>query len=90
MLDRDLARKEYESFRQKYSESESMVVLAERAQSRNLELLDPASLPQVPDTSPLLFVLGGLAAGLLIGLLSAWLRTTRENPARLLPGLAEG
>lgn len=90
LLDRDLARKEYESLRQKYSESESMVLLAARKLSRNLEMLDPASLPQVPDTEPLWIVLSGLAGGLLIGLLSAWLRTTRENPARLLPGLAEG
>jgi uncharacterized protein involved in exopolysaccharide biosynthesis len=90
VLDRDLARKEYESLRQKYSDSEGMALLTARMQSRNLELLDPASLPQVPDTEPLWIVLGGLAAGLLIGLLSAWLRTTREKPARLLPGLVEG
>ncbi len=90
VLDRELARKEYETLREKYSEAESIAALAERAQSRNLELLDPASLPQVPDTSPLLIMLSGLAVGLLIGLLSAWLRTARENPARLVPGLAEG
>jgi hypothetical protein len=89
-LDRDLARKEYESLREKYSESESIATLAARKQSRNLQLLDPASLPQFPETSPLPIVLTGLAAGLLIGLLSAWLRTTRENPTRLLTGLAEG
>jgi len=89
VLDRDLARKEYESLRQKFSEAETMEDLVGRGQSRDLQLLDPASLPQVPDTSPLLIVLSGLGAGLLIGLLSGWLRTTREKPARLLPGLAE-
>jgi len=89
VLDRDLARKEYESVRQKYRDSQMVSAMEGRKMGRLLELLDPASLPPGPDTSPVAIALAGLGVGLLLGSLFALIRTIRRIPALLLPQVAQ-
>jgi hypothetical protein len=67
-LDRDLKRKEYEAIGEKRAAASLLSQLRNRKQDQTLELLDPATLPQEPDTSPWFPRLGGLIAGL-----AAWL-----------------
>jgi len=62
-LDRDLARREYESDRQKLSDAQAM-------RGTTIEMLDPASLPLAPENSQASVALTGLACGLGIGLIA--------------------
>ena len=69
-LDRELARKEYESVKQKLSEAEAMVDLTMRQMGWRLQLLDVAQPPDGPDVSRLQMALSGLGCGLLAGLIA--------------------
>jgi len=68
-LDRDLKRKEYESIGEKRAQASLLERLSERKQDRNLELLEPATLPDTPDTSPWFPRFGGLICGAALWLL---------------------
>jgi hypothetical protein len=67
-LDRDASRKQYEAIALKHAEVKVLQQLRERKMDQNLELLDPATLPEEPDTSPWFPRIAGLMAGL-----AAWL-----------------
>jgi uncharacterized protein involved in exopolysaccharide biosynthesis len=68
-LDRDLKRKEYESIGEKRAQASLLERLSERKQDQNLELLEPATLPDNPDTSPWFPRFGGLMCGAALWLL---------------------
>jgi hypothetical protein len=68
-LDRDLKRKEYESIGEKRAQTSLLERLWDRKQDRNLELLEPATLPDTPDTSPWFPRFGGLMCGAALWLL---------------------
>jgi uncharacterized protein involved in exopolysaccharide biosynthesis len=72
ILDRELARKEYESVRQKLSEAEGVKDLTIRLKAAKIQFLEAAQMPQQPDVSRLQMELSGLGGGLLIGFLG-WL-----------------
>jgi len=83
-LDLDQARKEYQSLRQKLSDAQVMQELFSRRQGRLLELLDPATLPQEPNISPLMIALAGLACGLGTGLIVVLWRAMRGTSRMLI------
>jgi len=68
-LDRDLKRKACELIGQKLAEAKQLSDLHGRKQGQNLELLDPATFPLDPDTSPWFPRFTGLMAGLATWLL---------------------
>lgn len=68
-LDRDLKRKEYESIGEKRAQASLLERLWDRKQDSNLELLEPATLPDNPDTSPWFPRFGGLMCGAALWLL---------------------
>lgn len=81
-LDVELARQEYHAARAKVAQARTGQVAAAWKYDAKLEVLDLPSLPQaaVQPNRPLIVALGVLA-GLLLGLLTAWLRTVRPvNP----------
>ncbi len=89
-LDRDLARKEYESLRQKLGEVQGLQEAEYRREGTNLGILDPASLPGSPDISATEIALYGLRCGLALGLIaSLWLALRRASngllPAEIAP-----
>jgi|SRR5579859_5153010 len=86
-LDRELARKEYESVRQKLSEAEGMYDLAIRQLGWRLLMLDVAQPPKGPDFSRLQMALSGLGCGLLAGLI-AWLLIAMRSAHGVLLGPA--
>jgi hypothetical protein len=90
-LDRELARKEYESSRQKLSEAQVSQDLTTNKMGWLLELRDPPSIPQGPDRSLTEIALYGLGGGLLLGFI-AWIwAAVRRVPAVLLtPEAAPG
>jgi uncharacterized protein involved in exopolysaccharide biosynthesis len=90
MLDRELARKDYEALHEKLGASNLELSMEGRKMGRLLELLDPASLPQGPDTSPVMIALAGLVSGLVLGAFLALVRTLHRRPELLLPMVAEG
>jgi uncharacterized protein involved in exopolysaccharide biosynthesis len=80
-LDRELARKEYESVKQKLSEAEALRDLAIRQMGWRLLVLDGAQPPQGPDVSRLRMALSGLGCGLLAGLIAWLLVAMRSAPS---------
>jgi hypothetical protein len=84
-LDRELARKEYESVKQRLSEAEAMRDLAVRQMGERLLLLDAAQPPEGPDFSRLQMALSGLGCGVLAGLI-AWLLVAMRSVPRVLLG----
>jgi len=83
-LDRDQARKEYEALRQKLSDADVMRDLFGRRQGMTMEVLDPATMPQVPDMSPVTIALAGLACGLGAGLIVVLWRALRGTSGGLV------
>jgi len=83
-LDRELARKEYESVRQKLSEAEGIHELAFRQLGWRLLVLDPAQPPEGPDFSRLQMALSGLGCGLLAWLIARLLVAMRSAPGVLV------
>lgn len=83
-LDRELARKEYESAREKLGEAEVMEDLAIRQRAEKLQVLDPAHPPEGPDVSRSQVELCGLGCGILAGLIAWLLRGMRGGPSVLL------
>jgi uncharacterized protein involved in exopolysaccharide biosynthesis len=83
-LDRELARKDYESLRQKLKEAQEAQAIENRMIGTNLQTLDPAFLPDGPDTSRTETALYGLGFGLLVGI-GAWLfQALRRSATGLL------
>lgn len=80
MLDRELARKDYESLRQKLAEAQEAQEIDNRKQGTNLQTLDPALLPDGPDTSRMEIALYGFGFGLLVGIV-AWFFQALRRPA---------
>lgn len=83
-LSRDLKRKEYESAEQKLSDAEALQELNFRREDAHLEVLDAATLPTQPDTSPSLIRLLGFGSGLVVSFLS-WFRRALRRPRLDLP-----
>lgn len=77
---RDQKRKELEAAEQKHGEAETLLQLDARKLDRCLELMEPAMLPEQPDTSPRAIRLAGLAGGLSVWLLrELWLALRRAS-----------
>ena len=72
-LDVELARKEYQTLRERMSDAR----MAEAARGATLEILDLPSLPQQELLNRPLVVATGVFAGLLLGLLITWIRSIR-------------
>lgn len=69
-LDRDLARKHYETERQKLTQAQGLQEIDERQIGHTLSILDPASLPLDPDVPPAEVAMFGFGSGLLVGFLA--------------------
>lgn len=83
VLDRDLARKQYESLRQQLSDAERTQVLEILQKGSRLSVLEPAQVPTGPDVSRQQMELYGLGGGLLTGFI-AWLLLAMHSIPRLL------
>ena len=83
-LDRDLARRDYESQRQKLTEAQEALEIENRKQGTNLQTLDPAFLPDGPDTSRMEMAFYGLGFGLLVGVVAWFFRALRRSATGLL------
>jgi hypothetical protein len=68
-VDRDLKRKEYETMGEKRAQASLLQQLRARHQDQNLELLEPATLPDRPDTTPWFPRASGLICGIALWLL---------------------
>src|SRR5207302_1795641 len=77
VLDRDQRKKEYEFVREKLSDVEAGGDAEERKLGWTMELLDPATLPEQPDTPVYTIWLTGLSAGLGLGMLLELWRVVR-------------
>jgi uncharacterized protein involved in exopolysaccharide biosynthesis len=75
----DQKRKQLEAAEQKQAEAKELIDLYARKVDRTLELLDPASLPEQPDTSPWMIRLAGMGLGLGMGAVVAMWRTLRRS-----------
>jgi uncharacterized protein involved in exopolysaccharide biosynthesis len=76
----DQKRKQLEAAEQKQAEAKELMDLYARKVDRTLELLDPASLPEQPDTSPWMIRMAGMGLGLAMGAAVAMWRTLRRSP----------
>jgi hypothetical protein len=83
LLDRDLARRHYETLRQQVSEAEMIAEMDERRQGPSLEILDLPFLPERPEISHQAILLGGACGGLLLGWCAGWLRRLRFHAVAL-------
>ncbi len=83
VLDRDLARKQYESLRQQLSDAERTRVLEIQQKGSRLLVLERAEVPTGPDISRSQMDLYGLGGGLLIGFIT-WLVLAMQSIPRLL------
>lgn len=85
IADRDLARKQYEDLQRKTSSSQIATNLENRRQGEQLELLDPASLPQTPsEPKRYIIITVGAGIGLAIGLLIAGIREIKDTSLKNL------
>jgi uncharacterized protein involved in exopolysaccharide biosynthesis len=75
----DQKRKQLEAAEQKHAEAEELMDLYGRKDDKSLELLDPASLPEQPDTSPWMIRMAGMGMGLAMGAAVAMWRTLRRS-----------
>jgi hypothetical protein len=82
-LDRQLAQREYEAMHEKLVEAQGAQELTNRREGRNLQILDPASLPESLDISEVM-ALYGLLGGLAVGVLASLLLSLRRAPSGLL------
>lgn len=83
--DRDLAQRQYEDLQRKMSSSQIATNLENRRQGEQLELLDPASLPQTPsEPKRYIIVSVGAAVGLAVGLLIAGIREIKDTSLKNL------
>jgi uncharacterized protein involved in exopolysaccharide biosynthesis len=74
----DQKRKALEGAEQKYAEAKELMELYARKVHKSLELLDPASLPEQPDTSPWMIRIAGMGLGLAMGAAVAMWRSLRR------------
>ncbi|MCS7026366.1 MAG: Wzz/FepE/Etk N-terminal domain-containing protein [Bryobacteraceae bacterium] len=85
LRDRDLARQRVEELNRKKSISAVATDLENRQQGENLELLDPASMPQKPSEPDRPLLIGaGVGIGLVIGLLLAAARELKDTSLKNL------
>ncbi len=90
-LDRDLAREEYESIHRKLANAQGLYELSGRREARTLALIDPPSLPVIPNTTQEQMALIGLAAGVALRLLFLLWRSLRgTSPVLPEPEPARG
>lgn len=85
VLDRDLARRHYETLRQQGMEAQMIVDLDERRQGPAVEVLDLPSLPERPELSHARILAAGALLGLLLGWMSGWLRNLRWRQPPMEP-----
>jgi polysaccharide chain length determinant protein (PEP-CTERM system associated) len=85
LADRDLAEKQYMDLQGKMSSSQIATNLENRRQGEQLELLDPASLPQTPSEPKRYVIISvGAAVGLVVGLLIAGVREIKDTSLKNL------
>jgi polysaccharide chain length determinant protein (PEP-CTERM system associated) len=83
--DREMAKMKYDDLNKKRSQSQIAEDLERRQQGENLELLDPASLPQTPTQPKRPMILGGgTGIGLIVGLLLAGAREAKDTSLKNL------
>jgi protein tyrosine kinase modulator len=79
MRDYQIAKQNYDDLAKKKDESETATNLEERKAGENLEVLDPASLPEQPSQPNRLFIAGvGIGSGLLFGIFIAGFREMKD------------
>ena len=83
-LDRELARKDYESLHQNLAEALVVEDIASRQLGSRIRILDPASSPEGPDTSRTETALYGLGFGLMVGIVVCFFRALKRSAAGLL------
>lgn len=74
-LDRDLARRHYETIRAHWAEAQMMDDMEQRRQGPTMEVLDLPSLPERADWPHWILIAASTLVGLLLGLLTGWLRS---------------
>ncbi|MBL8230710.1 MAG: hypothetical protein JNL98_19615 [Bryobacterales bacterium] len=85
LRDRDLVRQRVEELNRKKSISAVATDLENRQQGENLELLDPASVPQKPSEPDRPVLIGaGLGLGLVVGILLAGARELKDSSLKNL------
>lgn len=85
LRERQLAKDQYEEMSRKSEQSRVATELENRKQSEQLELLDPASLPQTPTDPNRWMILGaGSAGGLILGLFIAAGREMKDTTLKNL------
>lgn len=85
LRERDLVRQRVEELNKKQGISNIATALETRQQGENLELLDPASLPQKPSEPDRTMIIGaGAAFGLLFGIVLAGARELKDSTIKNL------
>jgi polysaccharide chain length determinant protein (PEP-CTERM system associated) len=85
MLDREASSKRYEDLKSKMNSSEIATDLENRRQGEILELLDRASLPQVPSQpNRSVIIVAGIVAGLAIGFVLTAAREVKDTSLKNL------
>ena len=80
-----LAKQDYEDKAKKQEVSETAQNLEERKAGQNLEVLDPASLPDQPsEPNRLVWAIGGTIAGLALGVMLAAAREVKDSSLKNL------
>ena len=82
-LDRDLARKRYQTLREQVIEAEMISDMDEHKEGPTVEVLDLPSLPERPELSHMTILGAAAGVGLLLGLLAVWLRKLRRGAPAL-------
>lgn len=83
LLDRDLARRRYETLRNNLADAEMRADMDLRHQGPTLEVLDLPSLPEQPSLPHWMLVVASMLVGLIAGILFGWLRALRWRAASL-------
>lgn len=83
LLDRDLARRRYETLRNNLADAEMRAEMDRRHQGPILEVLDLPSLPERPALPHWMLVVASMLVGLIAGILFGWLRAVRWRAASL-------
>ncbi|HZT33594.1 MAG TPA: GNVR domain-containing protein [Bryobacteraceae bacterium] len=85
MRDYQIAKQNYDDLAKKKDESETATNLEERKAGENLEVLDPASLPEQPSEPNRLLIAGvGIGSGLLFGLFMAGFKEMKDTSLKNL------
>ncbi|MCC6540535.1 MAG: hypothetical protein IT162_23505 [Bryobacterales bacterium] len=82
-LDRDLARRRYESLRTLLAEAQTLDDLEQRRQGPTMEVLDLPSLPERAEWPHRMLLAASTLSGLVLGLLAEWVRRTAATRVAL-------